>query len=85
MDWFGPFDSGKPQTVSHNWQEKGEYIISAQAKDIFGLEGDWGTFKITMPRNKPISIYTPFQWFLQQFPNLLPILQKLLFLIKLDF
>jgi hypothetical protein len=47
----GPFDSGEIITVNHTWTEKGTYTIKAKAKDIFDLEGDWGTLSVTMPLN----------------------------------
>ena len=39
---------------------------------------DWAELTVTMPRNKAISINILFQWFLQQHPNLFPLLQLLL-------
>jgi outer membrane protein assembly factor BamB len=77
-DWFGPFGSGDPQTVSHAWSEEGTYRVRAKVKDDYDMESDWGTLDVTMPRSRAIN--TPFQWFLQQHPNLFPILQKILLL-----
>ncbi len=32
--------------------ELGTYIITAKAMDTYGLESNWRTLKVTMPRNK---------------------------------
>lgn len=34
--WLGPYESGKEKTVSHSWDEEGEYEIWAKAKDYWG-------------------------------------------------
>ena len=31
------------------------YLVKAKAKDIYGLESDWGTLVVTIPRNKATS------------------------------
>lgn len=72
-DWFGPFDSGDPQTVSHTWNEDGTYTISARAKDTHGAQSVWGTLIVTMPRNK-----VDFHSFLLKFLERFPIIQQLL-------
>jgi len=64
-------------TVSHTWDEAGDYTIKAKAQDVHGAESSWGTFKVTMPRNK-LAHNTLFLRFLQQFLNVFPILQQLL-------
>lgn len=43
IDWIGPYDSGKKITISHTFSEMGDFSVRAKAKDIFGLEGPWGT------------------------------------------
>jgi hypothetical protein len=39
-EWIGPFNSGEPVDVSHEWMEKGYFYIKAKAKDE-GEEGKW--------------------------------------------
>ena len=51
-DWFGPFASGDPQTVSHTWDKEGDHIIKARAKDVYGAESDWGYLEVEMPVNQ---------------------------------
>jgi|GEM_PF-2601812 len=45
----GPFNSGETITVNHTWNRRGTYTIKAKAKDIYGVESDWGTLSVTMP------------------------------------
>jgi len=35
-DWFGPYESGEPVTVSHSWDEEGAYCVKAMSMDIWG-------------------------------------------------
>ncbi len=50
--WEGPYASGEEITRNHTWDEKGTYTIRAKAKDSWGYEGDWGTLKVTIPKNQ---------------------------------
>jgi serine protease AprX len=48
-EWFGPCASGVPVTIPHTWAEKGNYTITAKAKNTFGIEGAWSDpFPITI-------------------------------------
>jgi len=79
-EWTSLTPSNTPITASHTWAEEGNYIITAKARDEYGLEGPEGTLTVIMPRNKAIN--KPFLNYLQNFltghPNLFPILQRLL-------
>jgi len=77
VEWIGPFDSEDPQTVSHKWEQQGDYIISAKAKDIYDLESSWSSFHITMPRNKVASNNFILR-LLEQLYNTFPILRQFL-------
>jgi len=57
--------------------ELGTYIITAKAMDTYGLESNWRTLKVTMPRNK-IATNLLFLRFLERFPNAFPILRYIL-------
>ncbi len=49
QEWFGPCVSGVPITLSHTWSEKGNYSITAKAKNLIGAESDWSEpFGITI-------------------------------------
>jgi PKD repeat protein len=74
--WIGPFNSGETITRSHKWDSQGTYTIKAQAKDPYNDESPWGELEVTMPRDKVID--TPFLNWLQNHPNMFPLLQLLL-------
>jgi hypothetical protein len=74
----GFVESGGGFTLSHKWLFQGNYIIRAKLIDEHGAEGDWATFEVTMPKNKVIQ--RPIMQFLQNHPNLFPLLQRLTFL-----
>ena len=74
--WDGPFPSGSIIKYNYTWRKKGTYTIKAQAQDIYGLESDWGTLTVTMPRSKAIN--TPFLNFLKNHPHMFSILKYIL-------
>ena len=76
--WSGPYPSGTNVRLTYTWHEKGTYTIRAQTQDIGGLESEWGTLPVLMLRNKAININNLLLNFLQQHPDLFPILQRLL-------
>ena len=48
-EWVGPCISGVPTTISHTWLNKGNYSITAKAKNIHGSESGWSDpFVITI-------------------------------------
>lgn len=76
--WVGPYDSNEACVVSYNWSKKGVYEVKVKAKDEYGLESEWSDpLIVTMPKAKTI-INRPILNFLQQHPNLFPILRQLL-------
>jgi serine protease AprX len=40
-EWLGPYTSGQEITVSHAWFTKGNFSITAKAKNALGNEGGW--------------------------------------------
>jgi hypothetical protein len=77
--WIGPFESNKIITRNHSWAEKGNFIIKARAKDIYGAIGDWGTLEVTMPKNKQINFqFNLLNWLYEQFPYAFPFLKYIL-------
>ena len=46
---LGPYSSGEVITKSHSWSGEEVYTIRVKAKDVNGLESDWGTFEISTP------------------------------------
>jgi hypothetical protein len=79
--WIGPNASGETVEANHTWTKKGTYNIKVKAKDTNGYESDWSDpLVVTMPRDKVVN--RPFLNLLQNllsgYPNLFPLLQKLL-------
>ena len=75
-DWTVYSASGIDVTISHTWAKKGDYTITAKAKDSFGLVGPTGTLAIKVPRT--VSINPFFMRLLERFPHTFPILRYLL-------
>ena len=75
-EWIGPYDSGEEVSVSHTWEEQGDYTIRAKAKDIYDFYSDWGYLEITMPVNQQNS-HLLIQRIINRFPNAFPILRNL--------
>lgn len=76
MGWIGPYASGEEVTKNHQWASEGNYTLRVKAKDTYGVEGDWQTMHITLPKHNILP--RPFYTFLQNHPNLFPLLQYLL-------
>jgi len=72
-EWTSFAASNTPVTVSHTWVEQDDYVITAKAKDEYGLEGPEATMSVSMPRNRAVN--RPFFNFLENHPNLFPILR----------
>ena len=75
---FFTVGSGEEVTVSHSCYYQGTYTIKARAKDTDNLWGPWGELTVTMPRDKIIS-NSPLIRFLERYPLLNLLLQKLIF------
>jgi hypothetical protein len=50
--WTTPTDSGRQISMSHSWPTSGTYTLRAKAKDQDGIESDWATMSVTMPKGK---------------------------------
>ena len=82
--WIGACHSGRTLVTLKRWSGEGPYEIKVKAKDdpngdgdlSDGLESDWATLEISMPKSKAIN--TPFLRFLEQHPYLFPLLRQLL-------
>ena len=76
-EWTEYYESGGEFTVSHTWDEKGIYTIRVKARDIHGAESDWATLEVSMLKNKQYTSMF-FLRFLDQHPDIFPILRHLL-------
>jgi len=72
------YPSGEKLTVGIIYPEKGQYVISAKAQDVFGAAGDWGTFEMIIPKNKAIN--TPFLQFFENYLYKFSLLRQILLL-----
>mgnify|MGYP005841617461 CR=1 FL=1 len=72
----GPFASGETVSATHTWTKKGNYVITAKAKDINDAVGPSGTLSITIPKARTIN--TPFLKFLENHPYIFLILRMVL-------
>jgi PKD repeat protein len=75
--WVGPYPSNVSCELSHIWNNKSSFTITACGQDEYGSVSDWTNFTVTMPYS-----YDPMLHFLelllQRFPNAFPILRHLL-------
>jgi hypothetical protein len=53
--WLGPKMSGETLTLNHAFDKLGTYTIKAKAKDIYGLESNWETLQVSIPRTKTFA------------------------------
>jgi len=83
---YGPYPSGEKLTLSYNWADKGTYMITCWARDIYNEESNVTTLEINVPRSKEVN-NSFFNWFLERFPlfdRLLYFLKKLCLTIGMD-
>ncbi len=73
----GYVESGEDFTLSHNWSEDGDYIIKAQLIDVYGAEGNWTTFDVSIPRSRIFQLYL-FEVFFTRILERLSILSQFL-------
>lgn len=55
FDTSGPHQSNVLTHMDHTWDESGNYTIRARAKDVYGEYSDWGTFEVSIPRNRILA------------------------------
>ena len=73
----GPYDSGESFVVTHSWNTKGTFTVKVKVQDEHGMDSDWATLSIKMP--KDLGMNTPFlHWLFEHFPNAFPILRHLM-------
>ena len=70
-EWVGPFQSGIETGIRKTWGE-GEFTMRAKAKDVYGLESDWATLKVSMPYEHQTLWELIIEWILQLFDITLP-------------
>ena len=75
-EWVGPYNSSEIAEITHIWDTKGIYTIKAKAKDVYGIQSDWGTLKVIMPTEYVTHGFL--QHLFETFPRLFPILRHLM-------
>jgi hypothetical protein len=76
IPYTGPYASGEEVTFSHSWSKEGDYTINAKAKDEYGSKSLQSSFRLSITKTR--AVYTTFLNFLQNHPNLFPILRQIL-------
>jgi len=54
--WLGPFNSSEEHSVSHTWNNEGDYQIRIKAKDVNNVGSEWKKLDIKMPKIKYIFL-----------------------------
>jgi hypothetical protein len=67
--WSEVHNSDEEVIMIHTWEQRGDYLVRAKAKDIHEKESDWATLEIQMPKT---SIFENFFTFFMKniFENL---------------
>ena len=74
--WNGPYASGEEYVIGHTWSSPGDYTVRVKAKDSQGLESDWGSLEVSMPKSMNFVRINLFEKLVERFPifkNLLTI------------
>ena len=75
--WIGPYKPSTEIMVKHRWNKEGTFTIKAIAMNTNYSTSPWGTFEVTMPRNKLFK-FNLVSWLFERFPNIFPILRQFL-------
>jgi hypothetical protein len=71
-DWTGcdtlESASGEKIWLPHTYSLEGNYTIRAKSRDVLGVESDWSTLEVTMPKPKLMDLLV--DWFCVRFPLL---------------
>lgn len=67
-EWIGPYASGVTVTINHT-HAKGQYTVTAQAKDFYGNTSDISELNIKRPRTKALN-FNLIEWLFERFAAL---------------
>jgi len=78
--WEGPYDSEEVVEMEKTWNEKGDYQVKVKARDIPSFEeSDWSEpLSVSMPKNKAINTMPLPLRFLDNYPLIYQLIQRLL-------
>jgi hypothetical protein len=54
-NWFGPYKSGENCITNHSWIHCGEYLIRAQAMDVWGHKSGWSDSLSIIVNTAPVA------------------------------
>jgi hypothetical protein len=72
-EWIGPYASGEEITIKHTWNEKGNYVIKAKAKNINSVESGWGALEVSISKRSRDLL---FHWFFNSLLEKISFIQK---------
>lgn len=75
--WDGPYDSGELLSLTHQYPERGNYVISIKAKDCFDLESPTTTLPVKISYFN-IFNYEKFDILLEKIQNMFPLLRDII-------
>jgi hypothetical protein len=55
IGWLGQYPSGTELSLTHSWMFQGTYLL--KAKDELGLESDWATLDVSMPKSRRVGVF----------------------------
>jgi parallel beta-helix repeat protein len=67
---YGPYPSGEEITLFYNWTDKGTYLITCWARDIYNTTSNTTMLEVTIPRNKAETNNMLLLRLLERFPIL---------------
>lgn len=62
-EWIGPYKQGEIIRIDHAWDRIKQFKIEVKAKDTDGLESDWATLEVSMPK---VHRFDPITHFMQK-------------------
>jgi parallel beta-helix repeat protein len=78
-EYFGPVHLSNLNdivvSVRHQWDVDGSYLIKAKLIDAYGLESDWGTLEVSMPKT---HIHNPILELIMKMLERFPFFEKIL-------
>lgn len=80
---IGPYPSGEIFPRSHKWNNTGNYLIKARAKDEFEYYSDWSEYEINVPWIKANN-FNLLELLFERFPFAFSIFEGILKLLKFD-
>jgi hypothetical protein len=75
--WMGPYPSGTPLEIKHQWDSRGSHFIQVKTKDIKKCESPWSEPYTTNVKGGKIYTFS-LNKYISKIPFLFPLIQKIL-------